>query len=241
MNEGYFVSEDANVYYRKMGSGEMIVLLHGNRQSHRSLMKIARILSKKYQVVLMDSRGHGNSQFGKRRLSLDLMVEDLYLLLEEIGVRRVILFGFSDGANLAIHFAASYPNRVSRVIAVSSNVRAEGLKPLFLSGLKASMVVFRFFGKLHIPTGRQMALTDLMLRYSDISDQELSQITAPVLILSGDNDIVRKKHSLEMGHLIKNAEVKIIKGAGHLTMFSKTEMYMAIISGFLGVQLYEKT
>ena len=196
-------------------------------------MKIARILSKSYQVVLMDSRGHGKSQFGKRKLSLDLMVEDVHGLLEEIDVRHAILFGYSDGANLALHFAASYPSRVSRVIAVSPNVRPEGLKPFYLFGLKVSVALLRFLRKVHIPTSRQVALSDLMLKHSDISDQELSQITAPVLIISGDNDIVSMSHSLEMEHLIKNVQVRMLKGAGHLTIFSKTELYIKIIEEFL--------
>ena len=233
MSEGYVVSEGTNIYFRKMGHGPAIVMLHGNRQTHHIFAKIAQSLQENYQIILMDSRGHGRSSFGKQTLSLDIMVEDTFHLLEKLHLHQVILLGFSDGANLALHFAASYPTLVKGVLAVSPNVAPEGLKPWFLKTLKGSMVFLNILKKFHLPLERQAALTDLMLKHSQITDEELKRIVAPVLILTGEKDIIQKSHSQCIGATVAKGQVKVMGNAGHLTMFHKTDEYLMVMEEFL--------
>ena len=71
MRSGKFETDDARIYYEVHGSGRPIVLLHGNGESHKIFEKYAIWFEKRgFQVILMDSRGHGHSLL-KRTSSLE--------------------------------------------------------------------------------------------------------------------------------------------------------------------------
>ena len=106
--EGYIKSGSASIYYRIYGgeNKEVIVLLHGNGESSGHFKKLIPFLSDKYKVVVIDSRGHGKSDFGGSQLSLGTMAVDLVNVLVELGLECVNIVGFSDGANIG--YAYSY-------------------------------------------------------------------------------------------------------------------------------------
>lgn len=126
---GYVETLGARLYYQDWGAGEPVLLLHGNAQSHRVFRWYLRQLSPLYRVLLMDSRGHGLSlhREGRREFSTADMAGDVAALLDHLKIRRCAIIGFSDGANVALEFAARFPDRVRAVVSVSGNARPEGL------------------------------------------------------------------------------------------------------------------
>lgn len=233
MKSGYITSDDVKIFYRVIGTGTPILMLHGNGEDHQIFKEHVKYLSKEYQVILMDSRGHGNSQFGNKRLNIELMAQDVHSLINELGLKKVILFGFSDGGNIALQFAVRYHNRFLAVIAVSPNVQPEGLKSSFMFLIKALNIGYKILLALHIPVHKRHQINELMILYPRISKAELSTIDVPVLILTGEKDVVRAEHLLELEEVIAGATVKVIKGANHLTMFQKTDKYIKLILRYL--------
>ena len=126
---GYVETQGARLYYQDWGAGEPVLLLHGNAQSHRVFRWYLRQLSPLYRVLLMDSRGHGLSRHreGRREFSTADMAGDVAALLDSLQISRCAIIGFSDGANVALEFAARFPGRVRAVVSVSGNARPEGL------------------------------------------------------------------------------------------------------------------
>ena len=126
---GYVETRGARLYYQDWGAGEPVLLLHGNAQSHRVFRWYLRQLSPLYRVLLMDSRGHGLSRHreGRREFSTADMAGDVAALLDSLQISRCAIIGFSDGANVALEFAARFPGRVRAVVSVSGNARPEGL------------------------------------------------------------------------------------------------------------------
>ena len=126
---GYVETLGARLYYQDWGAGEPVLLLHGNAQSHRVFRWYLRQLSPLYRVLLMDSRGHGLSlhREGRGEFSTADMAGDVAALLDHLKIRRCAIIGFSDGANVALEFAARFPDRARAVVAVSGNARPEGL------------------------------------------------------------------------------------------------------------------
>ena len=229
---GYFLSKDAKLYYRKVGKGPPMVMLHGNRQSHRVFKELARIFSKDYLVVLPDSRGHGRSQFGRRKLSIPLLAEDTRNLMGELGIEQAVFLGFSDGANTALEFAANFPNQAKAVIAVSPNINPEGLKRGLAMLLKISLAIFHFLERFHLALWKEKQLTLLMTNVK-IPTEKIEKITAPVLILTGKRDMIREEHSRLIASLIPKGEVEVLGNNHHFSLFRKTKLYVELMTDFL--------
>ena len=101
--------DGSEIYYEKSGQG-FPLLLHGNDGSGRFSEQVP-VLERYYTVYLVDSRGHGRSTNEASMLNFQLMAEDLntIMLLEKID--QADFLGFSDGANLALVFASSFPKK----------------------------------------------------------------------------------------------------------------------------------
>ena len=79
-----------------------ILFLHGNGEDSHTYDSLIDELND-YHLILMDSRGHGESDKGK--LSYKLMAEDAYLLLNELNIEEVNVVGYSDGGIVALYLS----------------------------------------------------------------------------------------------------------------------------------------
>ena len=106
---------DIELFYEEMGSGEPLILLHGNGEDHTIFNKIADYFSGKYRVISIDTRGHGESPMGEEPFSLYQFAEDLNDFMDEHNIEKANILGFSDGGNIALIFASEYPEKVSKL------------------------------------------------------------------------------------------------------------------------------
>jgi pimeloyl-ACP methyl ester carboxylesterase len=105
------------LYYRELGEGEPLVILHGLYGSSDNWMSIGRELSSKYRVILVDQRNHGQSPHHNSHTYSDLAL-DLHDLFDLLQLREAIIIGHSMGGKVAMLFAAQYPNMVKALIVV---------------------------------------------------------------------------------------------------------------------------
>lgn len=250
--KNYLLIEDGHLYYEVYGTGVPIILFHGNGESHRKLIPYARKLEKEgFQVILMDSRGHGRSELNLRafckKMSAKDMAQDTFLLIKELKLKKVILFGFSDGANTALQFAADYPEYTQSVIAISPNARPDGLLlPVRLWVNIAYNVDDYICKRLHAKRKAEGMLArliqkrrfyySLLLHSPQLTQEKLKSITCPVLILAGTKDLIKKEHIRWMNRQIPRCQTVFIKGAVHLDFYRKIEWYYPFIRRFLKCQ-----
>ena len=102
------------LYYKKLGRGAPLILLHGNGESHEIF------------APMPDSRGHGQSQ--KAPLDYYLMAEDIYCLIKCLGLKAPHLFGFSDGGIIALILASRAPDCISSLTAAGANLSPRAFK-----------------------------------------------------------------------------------------------------------------
>ncbi len=111
-----------DLFYRELGSGKPLVILHGlfgfsdNWQTH------AKKFSEYYRVILVDIRNHGHSPWSDE-FSYQLMVDDLLKLFNKLNLSDVILLGHSMGGKVAMHFAQSHPEFLEKIIVVDMGVK----------------------------------------------------------------------------------------------------------------------
>jgi len=117
---------DANIYYEIYGSGKPVVLLHGGIWGYLDDYKdLIPVLSKKYQVIAIATRGHGKSELGSEKFSYQLFSEDSYKVIKHVTKDSVIVIGFSDGADQAYYLAANHPEVVKKLIFSNTRLSAK--------------------------------------------------------------------------------------------------------------------
>lgn len=112
--------------------GPTIVCVHGLTANHTCWASVADLLSPAYRVIAYDLRGRGESDKPDKGYSLALHNDDLEGLLNHFGLKKPVLVGHSLGAHIALRFAATHPERVSKLVLVDGgiDVRAEVLDSL---------------------------------------------------------------------------------------------------------------
>lgn len=129
-------------YYRTGGIKPPIILSHGVTDNGLCWTPITRQLEERYDVIMVDARGHGLSDSSPTSYAIDDMVEDLVGLIEGLELRKPILMGHSMGAQISARTAALYPKLVSKIILEDPAYGLTFYLPRFI--LKP---IFKFFFK----------------------------------------------------------------------------------------------
>ena len=154
-HSGYLTTSGAEIYYEQYGSGTPLLILHGNSQSLAVFYPFLRTFLPDFQVILMDSRGHGRSRLSVHTalhgFSTEDMADDVIALLNHLHLSSVHLLGFSDGANIGLEIACKYPERLKTLICISANASPDGLlTPLYLAAQMLHSIL-NFLGNLLLP------------------------------------------------------------------------------------------
>jgi esterase len=111
------------LYFREMGEGKPLVILHGLFGFSDNWQTQAKKFAEYYRVILVDLRNHGHSPWSSD-FSYALMVEDLAQLFQKLDLQQVILLGHSMGGKVAMHFAQKHPNYLDKLIVVDMGVKS---------------------------------------------------------------------------------------------------------------------
>lgn len=203
------------LYAKESGNGQTMVLLHGNGEDSSYFAGQIPFFEKNYHVIAIDTRGHGRSERGTGKFTLERFADDLKEFLDRRRLRKIILLGFSDGGNIALIFSLKYPGYVDRLILNGANLNPFGMKfsvfmsvvceyasvleKILVSGRKKSLIVKR-------------ELLSLMLFAPWIRGKLLRRLKMPVLVVAGKEDMIRKRHTCRIAHLIPDAKLQIPEG-----------------------------
>ena len=125
------------LFYRELGQGTPIIIMHGLFGSSDNWLTQARMLSSGYHVFSLDLRNHGLSPHDEA-FNYPVMVSDLQEFIEQHELKGPVLIGHSMGGKVAMNFALAHPAMVSKLIVVDMAPKAYDLEHyVILEGLKA--------------------------------------------------------------------------------------------------------
>lgn len=125
------------LFYRELGQGQPLVILHGIFGSSDNWLTQARMLSPHYHVFSLDLRNHGQSPHDEG-FDYQVMVADLLEFLNEHQLKDPIILGHSMGGKVAMNFALAHPDSLQKLIVVDISPRPYNLEHyVILHGLKA--------------------------------------------------------------------------------------------------------
>jgi pimeloyl-ACP methyl ester carboxylesterase len=117
--------ENINIHYLQSGQGPDLVLVHGLGGNLAGWhLTMVPELQRHYRVTTYDLRGHGRSDAPRSGYTTGDMAEDLRGLMDALSVGPARLVGHSWGADVVLHFALLYPERVSQIVLIEAALLA---------------------------------------------------------------------------------------------------------------------
>ena len=206
---------DINIYYEVEGEGPPLVLAHGGTadSSLWGRYRYTNALKSDFQLVLFDARGHGKSDKPHDHASYEqsIMVEDVIAVLDDMGLSKAHYLGFSLGALIGYILAAKHAERFLSFTLMEmnplrfpeSNIQSikmaiEGYKALAIDPEAALKEFEKHFKRSFTPNEKKsflardgvalVASMESQLDWPKLSENDLSQITLPCLIMCGELD-----------------------------------------------------
>jgi len=132
----YAVSGDVNIAYQIMGAGPVDIIMVPGLVSHvefthemAGYTAFLRRLSTFARVVTFDKRGQGLSDRISGAPSLEQRMDDVRAVMDDVGSKRAVVVGFSEGCPMSVLFAATYPERVAQLVLFGGFALAAALVP----------------------------------------------------------------------------------------------------------------
>ena len=211
---------DTVLFYEKSGTGDPLILLHGNGEDHHIFDKLAFRLKNHFTVYALDSRNHGLSR-KTDKYSYAVMADDLLEFIKALRLSGSAVLGFSDGAITALSAAAADKNSVGKMLLLGVNLKPEDFSK---KDLKAMRDEYKKTGD---------PLLNLMLKEPNIDIEDLRSISIPVLIAGAENDVFDKSLFYAAAEAIPGAKVLIMKGHTHDSYVSGSDVLYPEIIDFL--------
>jgi pimeloyl-ACP methyl ester carboxylesterase len=210
----YVTAKGVRLYYETYGQGPALLLLHGNGESIGSFRRQIGAFAKDYRVIAVDSRDQGQSATTQGKLTYDLLADDMRALLDSLRVPAAHIVGWSDGGNTGLSMAVRYPSRVKSLVTMGANLYADttAVEANMLKEYRQLHLVASVLGIANKKYRRFRRLTALALHYPTWKPTDLAAIRAPVLVLAGEKDIIKRTHTLLIARNITGAQVQFLPG-----------------------------
>lgn len=114
-----------NLFYRKVGSGPAVVLLHGFPEDGSLWDNIYPVLAANFRVIIPDIPGSGQSSLSQEDTTIEALAEAVHSILDREQISSVVLVGHSMGGYVALAFAEKYPEYVQGLSLVHSSAAAD--------------------------------------------------------------------------------------------------------------------
>jgi 3-oxoadipate enol-lactonase len=222
---------DIELYYESLGSGAPLVMLGGLGLDVSEMRGLTGPLAARFRVIALDNRGTGRSAKPAGPYSIEQMAADAAGLMDRLELDGAHLLGTCMGGRIALALALAQPERVDRLVLISSGPRAAGARWLVRAGMLASdLPVLR--GRQRQPRYAMKAQFDASTRFDCTG--RLGQIRAPTLIVHGRSDHIAPAAIAEQMHsLIPGSRLLLIHG-GHLApLVTQQKRMVPEISAFL--------
>jgi pimeloyl-ACP methyl ester carboxylesterase len=260
MSEGKYANVNGlKLYYEMHGTGRPLVLLHGGLGGIGMLAHVLPMLAETHEVIAVELEGHGRTALLDRALSFEQMADDLAALIQQLGVDKADLTGYSLGGAVALNAASRHPQAVRKLVLVSAPFKSDAWYPEVRAGMKA----------LNAEAAKAMAGSpphqayigvaprpedwpELVTRTGQLVGQDydwsqaVAALKAPTMIVFGDADSIRPAHAVEFFELLgggkadagwdgsnmPSSRLAILPGTTHYNSFV-SPMLVPMITSFL--------
>jgi pimeloyl-ACP methyl ester carboxylesterase len=253
---GYAPVNGQKVYYEVYGEGKPIVLLHGAFMTlGTNWGQLIPELSKTRKVIAVELQGHGHTPYSDRKLTHAALASDVEKLMDFLKIDSADIAGYSFGGAVAYKLAIQSPKRVRKLVIISATHKSNGWLPAINNAFKGMKP--EFFTNTPMKTAYDAVAPDktkwtkfleqmiaLAQEPFDFGDSNISKISAPVLIISGDNDGMDKMELIKTYKLLggdvagdlgamPKSQLAVIPAQTHVSLMMQTSTILSYLNSFL--------
>jgi len=257
----YFQSFDGTpIYYEDFGSGKPIILIHGWTGSHSIWERTVHDLAKKFRVVTMDNRGHGDSGKPNTNYDFDEFSSDLKELIDQLELNGALLVGWSMGVSISLRYFERFgAHGMSKLALVNGPIRLasatdfpytmspEYLEKLFAERIDNRAMREREFARLgfykphpeatewissiYMKTPMYVAMKCVRHQIELDMREVLKEIDIPTLVCYGRHDPF---YPTELGQYIvdrvKRSKLVIFEESGHYPFLEESAKFSKLLA-----------
>lgn len=253
----YAAVNGIRLYYELHGTGKPLILLHGGFGTFDMFTALAPTLAQHHQIIGVDLYGHGRTALTDRPIRFEQMADDIAGLIAHLGLEKADVLGYSLGGAVALQTAIRHPERVNKLVLISTVFKRTGWHPEMQAGM-ASLSPESFMGTPIYDAYRSVApkpedfarfvaaMREAMSQDYDWAAQ-VSTLKPPTLMIAGDADGLPPAHAVEFfkllggglqdagwngEHLIPS-QLAILPGATHYNILFRTDLLLPVLAPFL--------
>ena len=244
------------MYYEVYGEGEPIILLHGAFMTiDGNWSGLIPELAKTRKVIAIEFQGHGHTPYSERKMENATLAKDVSGIMDFLKIESADVVGYSMGGSIAYQFAVNYPKRLRKLVIISSTYKSSGWLPEINDAFKDFKP--ELFDDSPLRTAYDAVAPDktkwrkfleqmIVFAHStfDIGDANIAKITAPVLLIAGDNDGLDKVELMKTYRLLgggisadlspmPKSHLAIVPAQSHVSVMDQTETILGYLNNFL--------
>jgi pimeloyl-ACP methyl ester carboxylesterase len=223
--------------YEWENEGEAVVLLHGGMsQTAHWASNIVPALED-YHVFAYDRSSHGFTSYREESINFKYQLREAIAYLENVVKEPAHIVGWSDGGIIGLMVAIQRPDLVKSLVAIGANFHYDGTLGDFEIGEISAEDRAEYAIYSPDPVEMQDVIYQRFMKMwpsePDISMEEIKKIQCPVLVMAGDDDVIRHAHTIELFEALPLGQLAIVPGTSHILPKEKPGLVNLIITEFL--------
>jgi 3-oxoadipate enol-lactonase len=251
----------ARIAWERRGAGAPVVLVHGLGYARWGWEPVADLLAERFEIVLLDNRGIGQSEAPPGPYTVAEMAGDVLAVMDEAGLERAHVVGTSLGGMIAQELALSAPEHVEKLVLVCTTPGGPNAAPMPERTVRLiaeaptlePLVALRRLVENALAPDPSAELVQHILSHRIATAQphaawaaqaaagasfdawdRLGEIAAPTLIIHGTEDVVVDPANADLlAGLVPHARLERFEGCGHLVFWEEPERFSEVVGEFL--------
>ncbi len=243
------------MYYEVSGQGDPLVVLHGAYMNIPSMGGIIPKLAETHTVYALEFQGHGRTTDVDRPITYPGLADDVAAFMDAVDVPKADVFGYSMGAAAGLQLAIRHQEKVDQLIAASVAYDVGGWQPAFRDFIP--MMTVEMFTDMPFAEDYKVLAADpegfpaLVAKLIALEKEpmewetEVKALKVPVLIITGDADVVTLEHSVamfrllggggmgDMGAPLPASRLAVLPATSHTAVIGQVDLLVGVIEPFL--------
>jgi len=230
----YYDIRGFKMYCEVYGQGQPLLIIHGNSGSINNFIYQIPYFSKKYKVIIADSRSQGKSADKGDSITYEMMADDYAALLDVMKIDSAFVIGWSDGGINAILLSLRHPEKVKKMAITGANLVPDTTAvPLAIWNMvKPAYYMLKAKKGKNAEDSLQFKMLRLLVEQPHIPLTDLQKIACPTLVMGGDHDVIKVEHTMLIQKNIPKSYLWILPASGHSTPIVYKDDFNKIVDRF---------